>query len=140
MHAESQWSAPLRKLMDENDDLRAENIALRKAMGAFETDEFVIRCKERLGLRKSSARLLHILMVGKAKNKQAIWRAYCGFTSHRPEIKIIEVLICHLRRALQPHGITIKTDWAIGYSISPADRVKLDAIINADEPARMAAQ
>lgn len=38
--------------------------------------------------------------------------------------KMVDVLICHLRKKLKPHGVAIETVWGIGYLISPTERDK----------------
>lgn len=42
--------------------------------------------------------------------------------SDGPEIKIIDVVICKLRKKLKAFSITIETSWGRGYYISQADR------------------
>lgn len=36
--------------------------------------------------------------------------------------KMVDVLICHLRKKLTPHRVKIETVWGMGYLIGPADR------------------
>lgn len=36
--------------------------------------------------------------------------------------KIVDVVICKLRKKLRPHNINVETMWGIGYMISPTDR------------------
>ncbi len=38
--------------------------------------------------------------------------------------KMVDVVICHLRKKLKPHNITIKTIWGTGYLIPAPDREK----------------
>lgn len=38
------------------------------------------------------------------------------------DIKMVDVIICHLRKKLSRHGIKIETIWGIGYLVSPAQR------------------
>jgi hypothetical protein len=38
--------------------------------------------------------------------------------------KMVDVIICHLRKKLTPHGITIETVWGTGYLINAANREK----------------
>lgn len=39
-----------------------------------------------------------------------------------PQLKLIDVMICHLRKKLKPHGVKIETVWGSGYSISRQQR------------------
>lgn len=44
--------------------------------------------------------------------------------------KMVDVLICHLRKKLKPHNIKIETVWGIGYLIPAADREIAIAMLN----------
>lgn len=49
--------------------------------------------------------------------------------------KLVDVVICLLRKRLKPFGIVIKTLWARGYCIERADRAKaMEIIKNHDNP------
>jgi hypothetical protein len=39
-----------------------------------------------------------------------------------PQLKLIDVVVCNLRKRIKPHGITIETMWGSGYQISRANR------------------
>lgn len=47
--------------------------------------------------------------------------------SDQPEtdIKMVDVVICHIRRKLKKHGIAIETIWATGYRFSTVERAKV---------------
>jgi len=38
------------------------------------------------------------------------------------DLKMVDVIICHLRRKLTPFDVKIKTIWGIGYRMEPAER------------------
>ncbi len=46
-----------------------------------------------------------------------------------PEVKIVDVFVCKLRKKLKPLGIEIVTHWGRGYSLSRAGKDRLAAII-----------
>lgn len=48
-----------------------------------------------------------------------------------PEIKIIDVLVCHIRDAFAPMGIGVITSWGKGYGISLTDLPKRSDLNNA---------
>lgn len=53
---------------------------------------------------------------------------HAGF---KPSIDTLKVYISQLRAVLGPHGIEIKTDWGVGYHITPASRSLLTLAIEA---------
>lgn len=42
-----------------------------------------------------------------------------------PEIKIIDVFICKIRKKIEPLGIGIDSHWGKGYSLSAKSRLKI---------------
>ena len=52
--------------------------------------------------------------------------------------KMVDVMICKLRKKLTPHGIAIETVWGLGYLISPAHRETALQLLNGllTEPAQ----
>ena len=44
--------------------------------------------------------------------------------------KMVDVMICKLRKRLKPHNITIDTMWGIGYAISAVNRDRTFTILN----------
>lgn len=44
--------------------------------------------------------------------------------------KMVDVIICLLRRKLRPHGILIETIWATGYTMAAGERDKAIAALN----------
>lgn len=60
-------------------------------------------------------------------SKQSIMMAmYCDRIDEDPEIKIVDVFICKLRKKLKPFGVSIGTIWGQGYSL--ADRADYQAV------------
>lgn len=56
---------------------------------------------------------------GHVRSKEALLNALGRLEMDEPEIKIVDVLVCKVRRKLQPLGITIKTAWGDGYLYVP---------------------
>ena len=48
-----------------------------------------------------------------------------------PEIKIIDVCICKVRKTLQPFGIEIKTCWGAGYELPEASKATVRELMEA---------
>lgn len=47
----------------------------------------------------------------------------------QPELKVMDVQICKLRRKMKPHGITIKTQWGQGWSMPKVSNDKIRAAL-----------
>lgn len=44
--------------------------------------------------------------------------------------KMIDVVICHIRKKIRPHGVELKTVWGQGYTIAAAERDKVMALLS----------
>lgn len=51
-------------------------------------------------------------------------------TSEETNPKMVDVLICNLRRKLRPFGITIETLWGLGYHLEPQMRERVLNVLN----------
>jgi len=73
---------------------------------------------------KESALLLS-LMDGRLHTKENILqRIYIDRPDEAPELKIIDVFVCKIRRKVSKWGIIIQTNWGRGYRLESADRLK----------------
>lgn len=54
--------------------------------------------------------------------KEALYVAVYGSTDNGPDLKIVDVIICKLRRKLIDHGIIIETVWGQGYKLDRDSR------------------
>lgn len=52
-------------------------------------------------------------------------------TSDPTDQKMIDVVICHIRKKTKDHGIALKTIWGQGYSLPHAEREKALALLGA---------
>lgn len=69
-------------------------------------------------LTSSEARLFAFLTTREIATKPAIMQAlYSDRPDDDPEIKIVDVFICKLRRKIQRYGVEITTVWGRGYSL-----------------------
>lgn len=77
-----------------------------------------------LKLRPSEEALLSLLLKGAlVVPSRALIVIYGGLPeADQPDLKIIDVWLCKLRRKLRPFGITIKNDWGRGYYMDAANR------------------
>jgi len=53
-------------------------------------------------------------------SKEALLAALYQLRNEEPEIKIIDVFVCKLRKKLRPLGVNIDTVWGRGYRLLPA--------------------
>lgn len=51
-----------------------------------------------------------------------------GLHADPPQIEVIKVLVCHLRKKTDPYDIFIETIWGRGLLISKENRAKIDAL------------
>lgn len=47
----------------------------------------------------------------------------------QPDIKIIDIIICRLRQALQPYQITVNTAWGRGYYMTAVNKAALRQLV-----------
>lgn len=82
-----------------------------------------------LKLTPCETRALEVLLRRHSASKEQLLAEMYAHRYHGddlPEIKIVDVFICKLRRKLAPHGIKIETRWGAGYTLPMESRVALD--------------
>lgn len=106
----------------ENDELRERVIQLERAMTS-DYDRMPIG-----GLTSSEAVVLAVIVsTTNGASKSRIFEALYAMRSSRdlPEPKIVDVMVCKLRKKLDALGVEIETIWGWGYRLSPASREAL---------------
>jgi two-component system, cell cycle response regulator CtrA len=90
-------------------------------------------------LTGSEARLLAYLTTRDLATKPQIHAALYSLRpdGDDPELKIVDVFVCKLRRKLKPFGVVIETRWGYGYALR--DRLRYAAVKRQNEPAEAAA-
>lgn len=69
-------------------------------------------------LTASEARVFAHLTTRKVASKQSIMAAlYSDRPDDDPEMKIVDVFICKLRKKVKPFGVEIQTVWGHGYAL-----------------------
>lgn len=113
---------------------RIGDLELQVEMMAGEQADRIARVPVEWGLTGREARLLLFLAArGEATKGQIMTALYADRTDDPPEIKIVDVFVCKLRRKLKPFGIAILTLWGRGYALEPAARAAVRAAIADDE-------
>nr|WP_181181030.1 helix-turn-helix domain-containing protein [Mesorhizobium sp. B2-2-4] len=112
------------------DSLEAQLEAVREANSPADT----LRVQRAFGLTMHECSLLLLLSDGRPRRKEQI---HSGIYSDRiddpPEIKIIDVFICKVRKKVEPFGVVIETIWGSGYSLSDPRGV-IKAVMSGEEP------
>jgi hypothetical protein len=116
------------ELTDEIEELRAARPNMISGGEVFanpvaEEDVAIYgRMKDRLDLTAAEAKICLGLMRGGPRTKVAIFNDLYGLRPNEaPQPKIVDVLVCKLRRKLAAAGLdgAIKTLWGIGYAMDP---------------------
>ncbi len=125
---------PFRREASALEKLQAENDALRERLKAFEQDflgdDLVFPPAWRLTL--SEKRIMGALVARTQVTRQQLLTAITRYDGDEPDIKIIDVFICKMRKKLGPLGIRIETIWGVGYFIDQATRAELRAKLCTD--------
>lgn len=113
-------------LLAENTDLRERIRQLEKVLtGGF--DEMPVG-----GLTKTETIALGVIAAAQAAgaSKDRIFDTLYAMRSggEIPEMKIIDVLICKIRKKLAPRGIEIETVWGWGYRMPAESREILEKL------------
>lgn len=116
------------RLQDELDMLRTERFGCDLGLPV----EWMLACSE--------AAIFRTLMANESCRKEALLMALpLKDHANPPEIKIVDVYICKIRRKVEPFGILIETRWGQGYFISPAMKVHARALIAGSASLELAA-
>lgn len=74
-------------------------------------------------LTQSEARVFSHLTTREQATKQSIMLAmYSDRIDVEPEMKIVDVFVCKMRKKLKPFGIEIITVWGAGYALKDRDQ------------------
>jgi len=113
----------LRVALEENDRLRAELHDLKKT---FFGDASV---PPEWRLTTSEAKIMGLLIARPEVAKEQLFAAlYSDRIGDPPDILIVSVFVCNLRKKMQAHDIDIKTRWGIGFYLDPATRARCAAM------------
>jgi hypothetical protein len=94
----------------------------------------VLNCIYYFKITKLQARVLAVLIKRPRADRDTLHAAIeHGRPDKNPERetnpKMIDVVICHLRKRLVPWGLTIKTVWSSGYYMEQEDRKKAQDLL-----------
>lgn len=100
---------------------------------AQEAASYRIIISTSLGLTVQERRLLAFLFISSRPSKAQIMdHLYRSVGDREPEVKIVDVMICKMRRKLKPLCVDIQTHWGRGYYLENADRERIDNLVSRD--------
>lgn len=77
-------------------------------------------------------KILQALMSRIEVTKEALMMEVYGDRYHEddlPEIKIVDVFVCKIRKKLRPFKIDIETRWGRGYALPPESKALINAML-----------
>jgi DNA-binding response OmpR family regulator len=104
------------------EQLEAEVARLRALVGELTASDRGVQLRGVLRLSPQEARLLALIEAKGKASRDAIYGAiFEDIHGDGPELKIVDVIICKLRRKLREQNATgsIQTVWGWGYELSP---------------------
>lgn len=133
--------------LSELDILKSKNAALQKRVDNLEY--YVEEMERILGakdpyeiwpfhLTPAEQRVFGIfrLAPGRVLSKEHIWHTLYGLRhdDEMPEIKIVDVFVCKLRKKINPHGVDLTTVWGTGFYLSNEHSERLDQLVRVATP------
>jgi two-component system cell cycle response regulator CtrA len=112
--------------------LRREVEVLRDALEAMRgalASDVGVKIIELAKLTYSERMLLGLLIRRhRATKDQMMTMLYADRPDEEPDSKILDVMICRMRKKLSPHGVEIRTIHGAGYELPPTSREKIKAL------------
>lgn len=85
--------------------------------------------QEAFDLTLKEAEYLHLMADGRPRTKRQIMMGvYPDRLTDLPEIKIVDVYLCKIRKKVNPFGVEFETIWGSGYHLSIGREIVQDAI------------
>lgn len=72
-------------------------------------------------LTKSEERLFLAFLDNRRGDKEHLYATLYGDREDAPDIQIVDIFICKLRKKLTPFGVNIVTVWGRGYALDDRD-------------------
>jgi DNA-binding response OmpR family regulator len=117
------------RLRNKIEILEETNRQLLESMSGRDDENLLVRYKEKLGLSTSPARLLIALVHGSARSRAALTHVVSASPTNTPDARIVNVYVARIRKSLKPYGLSITTDWGIGFHIDEPNRAGIRALI-----------
>jgi DNA-binding response OmpR family regulator len=105
-------------------------VVVIRSLTPLHVSPLVATCSLRFGLTHAESRALVQLLEHEHVSKQALHAAISPDGDMK--LKTLDVVVCHLRKKLKPHGIAITTIWGQGYALDREARDKIKQITGHD--------
>lgn len=124
-----------RRLIDRIEALETENDVLRERVRQLEEQLGMgptPRMPVEWALTVIEAEYLSSLLKAGFCTKEALLRHHARGANKDdlPEIKIVDVMVCKLRKKLRPYGVHISTLWGRGYALEPDQATLVKGMID----------
>lgn len=103
--------------------------ALRQAAPSATTRDLRARIARTWPLQKQRAAVLAALLSAPTVSREQFMEA---MESNADALKAVDTPLCHVRAFLRTRGFNIRTTSGVGWSIAPADRAKILAMLDAE--------
>lgn len=121
-------------LREENEMLREEVRQLRQRLGLLATDDpKILSMRQVFGVTRQRALLLAALLAVPVGRREHLLEAMSAGWSRDPDIKLVDVVICKLRRELEPFDLFIETVWGDGYRLAPDMKARMRVLLKLEE-------
>src|ERR1700691_5180813 len=113
------WEARVKVVEAENYELRARIAELEEELGLAATPPPMF------GLTTQEAVMFGVLLKTANPRKSTFMTVlYSDEADDPPDEKIIDVMICNIRKKLEPYDITINTNWGEGFSMPDESKAR----------------
>lgn len=105
------------------------------AVGKMDDEELIFNCSRLFKVTRLQAAFMSVIIRKNEVSKELLHQVVETNRKNTNDAdetdpKMVDVVICHLRKKLKPFGLEIKTVWACGYYMEPAMRANAQAFIN----------
>lgn len=107
------------------EEIQELNETIRQLKASLSPADLAHKFAVQFGLTTKESRLLAALVEHGLKTKQQLMDALYLGAEDEPDIKIVDVFVCKVRKKMRPHGFKITTIWGHGYSMSDEHREAL---------------
>lgn len=120
----------------ENEELRERLRALEKEFG-FHDDVPIV-----FGLTPTEGKIMSLLGARDTATRAQLMTAVLSdrLPGKEPEMKIVDVFVCKIRKKLKPFGIEITSLWGRGYRLAPEMKAKVAGYLTAQSQMPEAAE
>lgn len=117
-------------LREELEIVKEVNLQLKAQSHGLPDEVFVQRARRLFHITALSARLLQVLVEKGELSKESLFFALYSDKIDQPELKIVDVLLCKIRKGISPFGVKVETVWGFGYHMFEEDSKKTLSLLD----------